>query len=228
MGLGEGNICTNEKKPLSFPSNLLFHSVGWSIAPTALVPTGAMRKIQLLEVHICGWQNSIHCKSHPATTRLKQEGSLANLADQWSSSESLRPGSISAKALVCCLFWFGVFGGLLFWGFFAQFFPGSFPSDVYFKGRQAGILLVLWPDPKLEQVTPYPRPQPPAQLCWSLSPQASPQVSPQKQQHWGTLSLEMVSAPPAPEVLNCPFPAIACISHPKSWGAKHLFSLQGV
>lgn len=44
MGLGERNTCTYENSPLPFPSKPLFHSVGWSTAPTALVPTGAMQE----------------------------------------------------------------------------------------------------------------------------------------------------------------------------------------
>lgn len=44
MGLGEGDTCTYENNPLLFHSKPLFHFVGWSTAPTALVPTGAMKE----------------------------------------------------------------------------------------------------------------------------------------------------------------------------------------
>lgn len=44
MGLGEGNTCTYENNPLASPSKPLFHSVSWSTAPTALVPSGAMQE----------------------------------------------------------------------------------------------------------------------------------------------------------------------------------------
>lgn len=110
----------------------------------------------------------------------------------------------------------------------AEFFPGSF-SDVYFKGRQAGTLPVLWPGPKLQQVTPSAHSQPPAQPCWSLlllsSPTPPARLHPQHGSTWGPHPWKWCLIHQHPHVLNSLPPAKAFIINPKPQGAIGLYSI---
>lgn len=137
MGLGEGNTCTYKKKPLSFPSNLLFHSVGWSIAPTALVPTGAMQENSAargaslwvaeqysLQIPPCNHQAETRRVISESCWSMKQ----LRVTQAW---QHLCKSSGLLFVLVWCFWWFVVLR------FFCPVFPREFSQWCVFQG-QAG------------------------------------------------------------------------------------------
>lgn len=84
---------------------------------------------------------------------------------------------------------------------------------------------MLWPGPKLQQVTPSARSQPPAQPCWSpsLPEQAPPpppqaRLCPQSGSAGGLHPWKWHLLHQHPEVLNCPPPAEAFIIRSKPRG----------